>query len=412
MPRVVTAGQRRALLAHRHLLLPERRTDDVPAIADALVALHSSDPVSVFLSALVRMRHPSIEAVETALFERHTVLRHHAMRRTLWVATPDTVRVMHAACTRKISAAEHRRTTRYLAESGIVDPAGWLERAKAQVEATVREHGPLTARQLGRLVPDLTHRLSVPSAPSAVGTQQAHTRVLAGLGFDGVLVRGRPVGSWTNGQYTWELMEDRLPGGLAADGDDGPGLDERSASAVLAGAWLARFGPGTETDLAWWAGWPLGQTRRALADVDAVPVLLADDAGVLTAGWETPDAGQRPDPETEPAEGVPHWVALLPGLDPTVMGWKQRDFYLPPAAAPAWDRNGNAGPTIWADGRVVGAWAQARDGEIRTHLFEPVSEAVQGQVDERAHEVRRWLGDARFTVRFPGAVNAQLLGRT
>ena len=45
------------------------------------------------------------------------------------------------------------------------------------------------------------------------------------------------------------------------------------------------------------------------------------------------------------------------------MGWKLRDWYLPAAAADAFDRNGNAGPTLWVDGRVVGAWAQAPDGE-------------------------------------------------
>ncbi|MEI2697757.1 MAG: hypothetical protein V9E94_05230 [Microthrixaceae bacterium] len=80
--------ERRARLAGRHRLDPSARTDDVAAIADSVVALHSSDPVSVFLSALARMRHPSIAAVEAALYEARSVIRFHAMRRTLWVATP------------------------------------------------------------------------------------------------------------------------------------------------------------------------------------------------------------------------------------------------------------------------------------------------------------------------------------
>ena len=64
--RRITVGERRARLARRHRLVPPTRTDDVAAIADAVVALHSSDPASVFLSALARMRHPSISAVEAA----------------------------------------------------------------------------------------------------------------------------------------------------------------------------------------------------------------------------------------------------------------------------------------------------------------------------------------------------------
>jgi len=61
--RKVTVAERRARLARRHLLAPGTQTDDVPTIADALVGLHSSDPVTVYLSAAARMAHPSIGAV-------------------------------------------------------------------------------------------------------------------------------------------------------------------------------------------------------------------------------------------------------------------------------------------------------------------------------------------------------------
>src|SRR5690348_5230631 len=110
MTRTIGVAERRARLAHRHRLLPSRRTDDVPLIAEDLVALHSSDPVSVFLSAMARMHHPGPEAVEKALYEQRDLIRHHAMRRTLWVATPDAIRAMHAAATRRLAAPEHRRT--------------------------------------------------------------------------------------------------------------------------------------------------------------------------------------------------------------------------------------------------------------------------------------------------------------
>ena len=52
--------ERRARLGPRHHLAPAARTDDVVAIADDLVALHSSDPVTVYLSVLARMRTPSL----------------------------------------------------------------------------------------------------------------------------------------------------------------------------------------------------------------------------------------------------------------------------------------------------------------------------------------------------------------
>lgn len=125
--------ERRARVARRHRLLPAERIDDVAAIANDLVALHSSDPVTVYLSALARMATPSVATVERALYVDRSLVRHHAMRRTLWVATPETTRRMHAAATRKIAAAEHRRTVKMLLESGLDDGDAWLSAAKRDV---------------------------------------------------------------------------------------------------------------------------------------------------------------------------------------------------------------------------------------------------------------------------------------
>ncbi|MCE0487198.1 winged helix DNA-binding domain-containing protein [Ornithinimicrobium sediminis] len=386
---VWTEEDRRARLARRHLLTSEERTDDVVAVADALVALHSSDPVTVYLSVLARMRTPSLTRVEEALYAQRSLVRHHAMRRTLWVATPATVRRMHAAATRKVAAAERRRTEGYLRAAGIDDPGGWLDRARDHVVGALREHGPLTARQLGLLVPELAHPLVVGSG-NWTATQAAHTRVVTLLGFEGVLVRTRPAGTWVNGQYTWALMEEWVPGGVDV-------LGEGEAAAALADHWLRRFGPATSTDLQWWAGWTKSLTSRALADSGAEPVELDGRAAWVAAG----DTARQPAPAP--------WVALLPSLDPTVMGWKERGHYLPAEAAPAWDRNGNAGNTVWVDGRVVGAWAQAPDGRVRLHWFSDVPTSRRTEVERRAAEVEQWLGEVRYTVRFPGEISKELL---
>ena len=398
MNRTITVAERRSRLARRHRLLPEDHTDDVAQIADDLLALHSSDPVSVYLSAAVRMRSPSIEAVEQALYLDRTLIRHHAMRRTLWVATHDTVRLMHGAATRKLVGPEERRTLGLLEASGVDDPAAWLADAREQVLGVLHEHGPMTARQLGVQAPALRLPLRLAVGRPYEGTAAAHTRVLLQLGFEGRLLRARPTGTWINGAYTYAAADSWLEGGL---GD----LDERTAAGPLADLWLRRFGPATTTDLQWWMGWTATLTRHALAVCGAVPVDLDPSTGsgaAARSGWVA--AGD----DEEVTESSP-WVAALPGLDPTVMGWKGRDWYLDAACADAFDRNGNAGPTLWVDGRVVGAWAQTRDGVLRSHYFLPVPSARRLEIDEVLDQLRRLLGKTRFSVRFPGRVQATML---
>jgi Winged helix DNA-binding domain len=385
----IDPNERRARLAERHRLLPRTRTDDLPQIADDLVALHSSDPVTVFLSAMARMAHPSIEAVEKSLYIDRSLIRHHGMRRTLWVATPPVVRLMHAAATRDLLANERRRTCQLLARSGVEDPEQWLAEAEKLVLTDLRQYGPSTAREIGQRSEALRQRLHLAPGKAYAAVQSAHSRVLYILGFDGKMLRGQP-SNWINGAYRYVDAESWLPGGL---GD----LDPRQASAVLADRWLQRFGPATTADLQWWMGWTMKRTKQALADCGAVE---ADLEG--TPGWLSAD-----DPPVGPVEP---WVAALPGLDPTIMGWKQRDWYLPSTSMEVFDRAGNGGPSLWVDGRVVGAWAQAKDGLIHTHYFERVAAARRRELDQRIDQLKSWIGNTRFTVRFPGDIHARLLG--
>src|SRR5258708_35110176 len=110
--------------------------------------------------------------------------------------------------------------------------------------------------------------------------------------------------------------------------------------------WLRSFGAGTLTDLKWWTGLTMGEVKRALQQLDTVEVDL--DEG--TSGLVLAD-------DASPTSPLEPWVALLPALDATPMGYAERGWFLGPHAARLFDRSGNIGPTIWTDGRIVGRWA-------------------------------------------------------
>ncbi|NUS43435.1 MAG: winged helix DNA-binding domain-containing protein, partial [Mycobacteriaceae bacterium] len=160
--------------------------------------------------------------------------------------------------------------------------------------------------------------------------------------------------------------------------------------AELVRHWLAAFGPGTLADLKWWTGWTLTAARAALADVGAVEVGLAEGTGHLL-----PD-------DLEPVVAEQHWVALLPALDPTPMGWQQREWYLGAHKAAVFDRTGNVGPTVWCDGRIVGGWAQRPDGDIAVRLVEDVGSDARREIDTAAANLGSWLGEVRLSARGRG----------
>ncbi|MBK5331279.1 MAG: winged helix DNA-binding domain-containing protein, partial [Ilumatobacteraceae bacterium] len=210
------------------------------------------------------------------------------------------------------------------------------------------------------------------------------------------IVRGRPSGSWTNSEYPWSVADQWLPGGLT-------GEDVDTGAAELARNYLARFGPASTADLQWWAGWTATTTKRSLAAIDAVDVDL--DAGSGTGvGWVLPD--DTDDEVSEP------WIAFLPALDPTTMGWKNRAWYLGDLAkfgSPVFDTNGNAGPTIWVDGRVAGGWAQRKYGEIALRLLADLPAKRLKSISAEAKRLGDLIGEARVNVRFPAPMQKELL---
>lgn len=392
--RRVPDEERRARLVRRHLLAPSARRDDPEGIADALVALHSTDPATVYLSAAARMAAPSLAAVDDALYARRAVVRHHAMRRTVWVMTPPVARAAHAACTVGLAAVEWRRLVKMVEDSGIAaDGAAWVEGARAHTLAALHELGTAGARELGRHVPELTAKLHLAVGKPYAGTQGAHSRILQNLGFDGAIIRGRPTaGTWTSGEYAWSAAGDWLPGGLA-------GMDPREAARDLLDRYLRAFGPVTTADIRWWAGWTATVTTRALGDVGAVPVETGTGPG-----WLHPD-------DTDPVDDAEPCVALLPSLDPTTMGWKERDWTLGDHGAfagPLFDRNGNAGPTVWVDGRVVGGWAQRVDGAVVTRLLVKVPQRRVAQVARVAERLTALLDGQVVRPRFPTPLQTEL----
>ena len=378
----ISAAERHARIAVRHhLALAQRGAHPVDA-ARGVVCLHATDPATVYMSAWARMREPSLEAVERALYEDRGLVRMLAMRRTLFVVPIEEAPVLQAAAALDVARTERRRNEQLVAMLGEADPAGWLRATEAATMEALEELGEATAQELSRVVPALARKVRVNVGKAYEGDIGISSRVLILLALEGRVVRGRPRGS----------------------------LDQQPVPLGIDGA-LARptpSGPGRRGGA--------GASHRALARA------LRPRHGGRHPLVDRPDRGGRPGGARRGRRGGggPRWrgrlrpsgrpgahrvpepsVALLPALDPTTMGWQSRDWYLGGHKAQLFDSNGNAGPTIWVDGRIVGGWAIRDGGEVVTGLLESVGREAELAIAAEAARLGTLLAGQRVMPRFP-----------
>jgi hypothetical protein len=230
-----------------------------------------------------------------------------------------------------------------------------------------------TTQEIRRAVPMIDIKVDV-----APGDFWSGIRVITQLGASADIVRAVNTAGWQASRPRWTLTRNWL--------DEVPlPLSAAEGYREIVRRWLYTFGPGTEDDIVWWLGATKTVVRAALAELEAAPVSLEGGS----VGWMLPDdLDELPDPGP--------WVALLPPLDPTVMGWRGRDFYLGPHREQLFDRTGNAGTTAWVDGRVVGCWVQDEAGAVHVRLLEEVASGARSALEGEAARLSQWLGERRF----------------
>jgi hypothetical protein len=385
--RSIDVAERQARLARRHRLTPSHRAADVVDATTSVVCLHGTDPSTVYLSAWARLDHLDRGDLARALYDERTLVKHLAMRRTLFVFARDALGPVQAGASDAVAERERKTLIRDVERAGLHDDgARWLGAASVDVLAVLADGRHATSSELRDLLPSLQGSITYGEGRSWGGQVPVGPRVLTTLSAAGKVLRATNDGGWTVSRPRW-ASTDRWLGHPVEPWTEPDGV------AWLVERWLRAFGPGTEADLKWWLGSTLTKVRRALAHIGAVEVDLD-----RSTGWLLPD-------DVEPAQPVEPWVALLPPLDPTTMGWFEREWYLGPYRSQLFDTSGNAGPTIWCDGRIVGGWRQEASGEVTLQLLEDLDPARRRQLDEEAGRLTDWFGGVRALPRFPSPLS-------
>lgn len=380
--RSFTLSERRARVGRRHLL---GAADDAPpaALAHRFVGLHATDPATPYLTLWARLNRFEVADLDAALYARRTVVKQLAFRRTLWIVDTGDLPAVQVASSDRVAATEYKRLVADVVKGGIApDGAAWFDRAAAAVLRHLGEHGHLSARQLREALPELAGDFDPAPGRPWGGPGPISPRVITVLDARGDVIRGPNDGTWVTSRPRWAATSTWVEGASN-------GAEHGEASADLVAAWLRTFGPATVNDVKWWFGHTLTWTREALRAAGAVDVDMHGTPGVALPD----DLDAEPDHEP--------WCALLPGLDVTTMGWQERDWYLGGHKAQVFDNRGNAGPTVWVDGRVVGAWVQDADARVQLRLLEDVGRSASKALAHKANELTEWLDGVRISPRFP-----------
>jgi len=383
--RSFTVEERRARLARRHFLVESAGSID--RVVTDLVGVHATDPATPYLSLWARLPGFAVADLDAELYEHRTVVKHLAMRRTLWTVRADDLPLIQSGASDRVADNERRRLVADAQKAGITDDGdAWLDTACAAVLRHLTEHGDASAKELRDALPELAGRFDYAPGKRWGGETPLAPRVLTVLSVRGDIVRGPNDGAWTISRPRWTPMGAWLPPVSAPEAPE-------VARTQLVRRWLRTFGPATVTDIKWWFGNTLTWARQALRDIDAVEVDLDG-----TPGFALPD-----DLEAEP--DVDPWCALLPGLDVTTMGWYNRDWYLGDHRGQVFDSNGNGGTTAWWKGRIVGGWGQNADGRVEVRLLEDAGRDAKRALQRRADELTVWLDGVRVSPRFPSPLS-------
>lgn len=389
--RAVSVQQRRQAMVRRHHLSGDAA--DAEQVTRALLALHATDPASVYLSVLARSSTTTLADVAAAMYERRSLVRWMAMRRTLFVLAREDVPMVQAAISTPLAEVLRRRLLSQLERNRTEPPLDgdtgrWLDDVEGQVEVAMRARGVATGAQLSTDVPALrTVLLPVAASDRPVNVT---SRLLTVVSARGRIVRSTAISGWTNRQHRWEPVEAWWPDGM-------PPLAADEAQVELARRWLERFGPATAEDLEWWMGWTKTLTKRVLGQLPVEDVDLHGEPGI-----DLQESSDEPDDDVAPV------ATLLPALDPTPMGWKRRDWFFGIEQSRVFDRMGNIGPTVWWDGEIVGSWAVAKTGEVRTALVADRGADALAAVEQTAAGLHARLDGAVVTPVFPTELERSL----
>jgi hypothetical protein len=361
------------LLQKQHLE-PSSKIDDVLQISRDISGLHATGPTTPYLSLFARSNTFLRQNLEDELYVKKRLGRIRCMRGTLYVLTKEMIPIAYAA-TRRIRM---RGFTDFLTFRGV--STGQYDETSSSILDILKGREMTSS--------EIKEKLKTSANVSAIVEQMCER---------GLLIRSGSRKGWKDRVNKYSIFHDVFPDLDLAK------MDEADAKALLVWHYIRSFGPATENDIAWWIGINRNDARAALdnlqAQIEQVRISnLASEHILLKSDVKNLKDSKLPRSRS---------VNLLPNLDPYLMGYKDRERYLPQEYRDkVFDRGGNVTNTILLDGRVAGVWDLAEEKKpiLKILLFARVEGSALKQIYLEAKRIGIFMVGNEVEVRECGSM--------
>jgi winged helix DNA-binding protein len=311
------------------------------------------------------------DAAIERLFNEGKILRTHVLRPTWHFVAPEDIRWMLALTSPRIKAWS----------------AGY--RRQLGMEKNVFSKSQSILKKL------LKGGKQLPRKELALAFQQAGIRteeermvhLLMEAELDGLICSGPLEGK----QFTYALLEERVPSGRAFAGEEGKPFAREEALGELALRYFRSRGPATLGDFSWWSGLTIADARIGIRS--NCSQYGSFDMEGKTYWYYTGKGGGKIKGETL-AENAFTGVVLgaagiteverngglyvLPAYDEYTVSYTDRDLVIHPKHALR-SANGIFKPILLREGRITGTWQRTIKKDsivVGTDLFKPVGKRL------------------------------------
>jgi hypothetical protein len=358
-------------LLHKQHLLDTSHATTVLEVVNDIIALHATSATTPYLSLFARMNQFQRGQLDRELYVNRNLIRLSTMRSTLFIL-PTTLAPMIFQGTR----IGKPKSESYLKTWGI--PHSEYQRLVDSIYDALKD-GPQPLNVIKKAIsPGLIRTIELPAGQQVARMSNVNV-VMTVLVQQGKVFSEKvadPI--LTRHANRYALMRTVYPQlNLEA-------ISPEDAQVQLLKRYMKVFGPVTEADAVWWSA--LGKSRvRTVMDAlesEVVPIQIkgySDEYVMLNSDYKA--MKQFKAPRKLPA-------LLLPYEDPYPKGYLLRNRLVKAEYESQVYIDGQAQPTAWVNGNIVGTWNRVfdqRDDQFTIQLFQNIGRTEKTTLTNTAH---------------------------